>query len=181
MSTKSKPLNAEPSNPSDRKENDLAPKSYANAAGADDSSQQEEQPQQQRSQASKRKGPSQGKKVNGTKHTEHDKGSGQEEKQFKAPEKKSAQRNPVNGTKHSEQTDQEGPDGLDGTDDKKKVFEKHVNNNGEKITSVKPQDSFEESLKHNEEIAPQEENRLKPADSSLASGRQAGKGWERSA
>lgn len=72
---------------------------------------------------------------------------------------------------------------LNGTDNKKLVYEKHTNADGEDLTSVKPQDGFEEALKHNKATAPKEEvNGKKKQDKiNLATGREAGKGWQESA
>lgn len=91
--------------------------------------------------------------------------------------------NGVNGTNGTlAAASPHGSSGLPGTDDRKVVFEKHVNASGEQITSVKPQEGYEESLKHNKATTlGKEENGEKKQDESLASGRQAGKGWEKSA
>jgi 2-acylglycerol O-acyltransferase 2 len=68
-------------------------------------------------------------------------------------------------------------------DEKKVIYEKHVNDNGEVLTSIKPSENYEDSLKHNGETAPREKGHERPAkrQDELASGRQAGAGWERSA
>lgn len=70
-------------------------------------------------------------------------------------------------------------------DDDKVVYEKHKTASGtEVLTSVKPSENYEESLKHNGEIAPiekHENGQSKRQDKPLASGRKAGAGWQRSA
>ena len=70
-------------------------------------------------------------------------------------------------------------------DEDKVVYEKHRTPSGTAVlTSVKPSETYEESLKHNGEVAPMEEHqngRSKRQDEPLASGRTAGAGWERSA
>jgi hypothetical protein len=69
-------------------------------------------------------------------------------------------------------------------DENKIVYEKHLSADQQiPLTSVKPDDGYEESLKHNGEIAPKEK-KSKQQDtpkSQLASGRRAGAGWETSA
>lgn len=72
-------------------------------------------------------------------------------------------------------------------DETKFIYEKHVNENGEILTSIKPTEVYEESLKHNGETAPHQKTHKKPVrrqdktQDDLASGRKAGAGWERSA
>lgn len=68
-------------------------------------------------------------------------------------------------------------------DEEKVVYEKHVNHDGEVLTSIKPSENYERSLQHNGHTAPREKKRNRPAkrQDDLASGRQAGAGWERSA
>jgi len=81
-------------------------------------------------------------------------------------------------------------------DDKVK-FEKYSDGNGSVLTSVKPDPSYEENLKHNRDTAPTSRDPSEnPAErpeqekisyqqditkSQLKTGRQAGAGWERSA
>lgn len=73
-------------------------------------------------------------------------------------------------------------------DEDKIAFENHVSADGQEVlTSVKPDDQYEESLKHDAETAPREQKKERPtqeqnaADHPLASGRKAGAGWQRSA
>ncbi len=72
-------------------------------------------------------------------------------------------------------------------DEEKVIYEKHVNENGEILTSIKPTEVYEKSLKHNGETSPREKNHKRPVkgqdktEDDLASGRKAGAGWERSA
>lgn len=72
---------------------------------------------------------------------------------------------------------------LRGADDKKVIYEKHINGSGELITSVKPHENYEEALRHNEEAAPRDKVKNKKQDpgSGLSSGRQAAAGWDQSA
>ena len=82
-------------------------------------------------------------------------------------------------------------------DEDKVQFEKYSNGNGIALTSVKPDPSYEENLKHNQEIAPRSRepsrggssrskqkttsSQQDPTKSQLKTGRQAGAGWEKSA
>ena len=72
----------------------------------------------------------------------------------------------------------------------KVVYEKYVNDKGEHLMSVKPDDTYERSLEHDVLNAPRENQRKdktvrimkrQNGKSQLASGRRAGAGWERSA
>lgn len=67
-------------------------------------------------------------------------------------------------------------------------YEKHVGRDGESsLTSIKPDEDYESSLRHNAKTAPrarkpvQPSNRQNIPNANLASGRKAGAGWERSA
>lgn len=82
-------------------------------------------------------------------------------------------------------------------DEDKVQFEKYSNGDGVALTSVKPDPSYEENLKHNQQIAPRsrepsrgsssrskQQNTSAQQDSTksqLKTGRQAGAGWEKSA
>jgi 2-acylglycerol O-acyltransferase 2 len=71
----------------------------------------------------------------------------------------------------------------------KVIYEKYVNDRGDRLTSVKPDESYEKSLEHDRETAPREKKKVRSMEASkkhdekphLASGRRAGAGWERSA
>jgi 2-acylglycerol O-acyltransferase 2 len=71
----------------------------------------------------------------------------------------------------------------------KVVYEKHVNDKGDHLTSVKPDESYHKILEHTRQVAPREKKKTetkqatkkKDDKSQLASGRRAGAGWERSA
>jgi hypothetical protein len=71
----------------------------------------------------------------------------------------------------------------------KVVYEKHVNDKGDHLTSVKPDESYHKILEHTRQVAPREKKKAeakqatkrKDDKSQLASGRRAGAGWERSA
>jgi hypothetical protein len=69
-------------------------------------------------------------------------------------------------------------------DEDKLIYEKHTGaNGGGKLTSVRPDDSYERALRHNGQTAPKygkkraEHRPMSP----LESGRKAGAGWQRSA
>jgi hypothetical protein len=73
-------------------------------------------------------------------------------------------------------------------DENKLVYEKHLNaSRDEVLTSVKPDERYEESLKHDGATAPRERRkkgqskRQDPPEEPLASGRKAGAGWQTSA
>ncbi len=65
------------------------------------------------------------------------------------------------------------------------ICDKHSSQEEEKLTSIKPDESCEEGLKHDAESAPRQRGRSgkkqDPNHAKLASGRRAGAGWERSA
>jgi hypothetical protein len=69
------------------------------------------------------------------------------------------------------------------------VYEKYANDKGEHLTSGKVDDGYEKSLEHHRETAPRKKEKAKTSgiakknggSSLLASGRRAGAGWERSA
>jgi hypothetical protein len=73
-------------------------------------------------------------------------------------------------------------------DENKLVYEKHLNaSRDEVLTSIKPDEKYEESLKHDGATAPREKRkkgqskRQDHPEEPLASGRKAGAGWQRSA
>ena len=73
-------------------------------------------------------------------------------------------------------------------DEDKTLYDKHLSNNGERLISVKPDVSYEESLKHIGATAPREkkkpekaQKRQDPPQAPLESGRKAGAGWQQSA
>ena len=63
------------------------------------------------------------------------------------------------------------------------VYDNHINETGEFLTSIKPKDTYEQSLQHNGETGPREKHHelLVKRQDELASGRKAGEGWEKSA
>jgi 2-acylglycerol O-acyltransferase 2 len=72
-------------------------------------------------------------------------------------------------------------EGTDGHQ-KKLVYEKFESPDGKQLTSVKPDDSYEEALRVDEKEAPQKkEQQPKASKDELVSGRRAGAGWESSA
>ena len=134
-------LNPEPSQPEERAEHSLPPKSYAEAISNETNEQTED---------------AFGNKSDG--------------------EQKSA----VNGYAHAPMVN--GHKDRYQLDEDKVVYEKHVNQNGEVFTSIKPSENYEQSLQHNGTTAPREKHH-RPAkrQDELASGRKAGEGWEKSA
>lgn len=70
-------------------------------------------------------------------------------------------------------------------DEDRVIYDKHTDKKGQKLTSIKPDESYEKMLRHGAESAPRQKGRSgKKQDlnnSKLASGRRAGAGWERSA
>ena len=65
------------------------------------------------------------------------------------------------------------------------VYTDHVDSNGMSLVSLKPGPTYEEALKHSQAAAPRPRKKntaiQDPAKGQLASGRQTGTGWERSA
>lgn len=150
MAASSVPLNAEPSQPQERAEHDLPPKSYATAATLPHEEQQSDGFLNGQVNGSTQS--------NGTPtHTNH-----------------------ANGSAHP---DAEGKN----LDEDRVVFEKYADHNGAVLTSVKPDEGYEEGLKHDHDTAPRDQHppgkAVKKQDtptSQLTSGRRAGAGWERS-
>ncbi|OJD32807.1 diacylglycerol o-acyltransferase 2a [Diplodia corticola] len=167
--------NASPSQPQDRLQADLEPKSYAAAA---------EKPAdagQKKSKSSKKK-----KQANGI---EKDASVPQPQDDLPVPQPPVSEKSfadvavappvqsqvdgvstLVNGHTSSETPD--GPKDASKTEDEKKViYEKLEGPHGVRLTSVKPDDEFEKEQR-------QDENKEEKPE--LTSGREAGKGWERS-
>lgn len=72
-------------------------------------------------------------------------------------------------------------EGTDGQQ-QKLVYEKFESPDGKQLTSVKPDDSYEEALRTDEKEAPkQKEQQVRDSKDELVSGRRAGAGWETSA
>lgn len=126
-------MDSEPANPEDRAQQDLPPKSYADAAH---------------------------EAVNGD-----------------------------NDYKHSNGHSTPNKEAVRNLDENKIVYEKYKDGEGSVLVSVKPDPSYEESLKHNKATAPRsrgsstsENKKLQDAPKpQLQAGRRAGAGWERSA
>lgn len=70
-------------------------------------------------------------------------------------------------------------EGLNGQQ-QKLVYEKFESPDGKQLTSVKPDDSYEEGLRQDEKEYKEEEKK-QDSKNELVSGRRAGAGWERSA
>jgi 2-acylglycerol O-acyltransferase 2 len=70
-------------------------------------------------------------------------------------------------------------------DEDRVIYDKHTSKDGERLTSIKPDESYEEALKHDANSATRQKGRSgkkqDPNDAKLSSGRRAGAGWERSA
>ncbi|KAH0842341.1 Diacylglycerol O-acyltransferase 2A [Fonsecaea pedrosoi] len=135
-------LNPEPSQPEERAEHDLPPKSYADAVMNGE---------------------------NGPNHSRVEVGSGAKDH---AATNGSAQPPMINGQGSRQQLDEE-----------KVLYEKHTNHTGEILTSIKPSDGYEDSLKRRGNTTPRERKRNRPPkrQDELASGRRAGAGWQTSA
>jgi 2-acylglycerol O-acyltransferase 2 len=75
--------------------------------------------------------------------------------------------------------------GLRHNIDGRVLYDKHISQNGEKLTSIKPDESYEQALKHHADSASKQMGRSGKKqdanDAKLASGRRAGAGWQRSA
>lgn len=156
MSTRTAPLNAETSQPEERADNHLPPKSYADAV-ADTTSDDTV--------------------TNGHLHgVTSSLGIAGNTNGFPATQ---------NGSDKSEH-------------ETKIVYEKYINDRGDQLTSVKTDETYSGALEHDRETAPREkkssasstkqlerpekkEQVNKQQNTQLASGRQAGAGWERSA
>jgi hypothetical protein len=65
------------------------------------------------------------------------------------------------------------------------IYDNHTNQHGEKLTSIMPDEKYEQALKHHAGSAPKQKGRSGKKqdanDAQLASGRRAGAGWQRSA
>jgi 2-acylglycerol O-acyltransferase 2 len=135
----SAPLNPEPSQPRERANHHLPPKSYAEATVEGVHNDAGEKPQE----------------ANGTASSNDANGSVK-----------------VNGVQRN-------------IDEDRVIYDKHISRDGEQLTSIKPNEGYEEALKHDAALAPRHRGRSgkkqDPNDAKLASGRRAGAGWERSA
>jgi hypothetical protein len=95
--------------------------------------------------------------------------------------------NDVNGSAHPNNVN--GSAKVNGMrrniDDDRVLYDEHISQKGEKLTSIKPDEGYEDRLKHVAETAPRQKGRSGKKqdgdDAQLASGRRAGAGWERSA
>lgn len=156
-------LPAEPADPQEREQRDLEPKSYADAA------QEAVEPKADDNDAiDYSNGNSNG-------HTTRNADSSKQQNGREQMTRKSS--NDTNVGKN--------------LNEDKIVYEKFSNGDGSYLTSVKPDSEYEESLKHNVEVAPrspepsiQKRKTQKLQDTpktQLKSGRKAGAGWEQSA
>jgi 2-acylglycerol O-acyltransferase 2 len=174
MTASSVPLNAETSQPQERAEHNLPPKSYADAIfnTASESGDRADAKDASNSAAD-------GQLEN---HTGHTAGNVNGFPPVNNDIPKPTNSEEVDGNKvHKKRTG--GEDfGKD-----KAVYE--INHGGERLTSVKLDESYEKNLERDRETAPREKKKqttmetIKKKDEKphLASGRRAGAGWERSA
>ena len=162
MSTTTGPLNPEPSQPQERIDQNLDPKSYASALT--------EPLQDQQIQIQNRKNANQNSLSSAI----------------------TSQGVPTSPSLTWTTSGTKTP-----TNDETELYEKHVDGNGHVLTSLKRDDSYDESLRHDEAIAPRrksgdrspkKENTAKQDErdepkgtAQLKTGRRAGAGWERSA
>ncbi|KAK5371103.1 diacylglycerol O-acyltransferase 1 [Exophiala xenobiotica] len=162
-------LTSEPADPQDRAAHSLPPKSYAQAVNKEEAAPMDQQEQEQRVNGSATNGErSNGTEtVDGSTNGERSNGNGM-----------------VNGHKEK-------------VDDAKVLYKEPTSQNGQiPLTSIKPSEEYEEGLRHNAEAAPHKdvgpgvEKGMKKrqdvpiaqqAAPHLASGRQAGAGWQNSA
>lgn len=167
---------AETSQPQERAQQDLPPKSYSDAV-----TNKASEPSV-RADANDAPNPS----ANGhiEKHTDHTLGNAQDFSPIP--------NNIPNSTDSQESEEAKLPkdeSGGEKVDMNKMVYEKYDNNRGDRLTSVKPEASYEKSPKHDQETAPRDRKKANTTHttkkhdekSHLASGRRAGAGWERSA
>lgn len=70
-------------------------------------------------------------------------------------------------------------------DDGRVLYNKHISHNGEKLTSIKPDETYGDGRKHDAKLTTKARERTRNKEDAdngkLASGRRAGAGWERSA
>jgi len=89
----------------------------------------------------------------------------------------STQPNTVNGSAEG--------NGLRRNTDNLIIYDKHISQDGEKLTSIMPDERYEQAIKQHAGSAPEQKGgSRKKQDASgaqLASGRRAGAGWQRSA
>ena len=172
MAARIVPLNAETSQPQERAEHDLPPKSYADVVAntKSDTSERNDANDESTSEANRNLenyvGSSTAGNVNGFPPTN----------------------NEIPKLAHPLDT---GADTVykKNADEEKVVYEKHVDDVGNHLTSVKLPQDYDKQLEHDRETAPREKKNTKTTEvakkqngkSHLASGRRAGAGWERSA
>lgn len=69
-------------------------------------------------------------------------------------------------------------------DEKKLIYERYATDDGDGLTSVEPENDYQDGLRHNEDTRPRDRSRSRQRGEEgpqLATGRRAGAGWERSA
>lgn len=160
-------LNPEPAGTQERADHDLPPKSYADAAHEAVDHHSERVSNVEDDKFKHRNGISEeDSRLNG----HHD-----------------AQGSDYNGTARKSSHDTNVGKRLDGD---KIIFEKYSNGDGSTLTSVKPDPSYEDGLKHNIETAPRsrepslrrkKEKKQDTPQPQLQSGRRPGARWEQSA
>ncbi|KAI9890046.1 MAG: diacylglycerol O-acyltransferase 1 [Vezdaea aestivalis] len=152
IATESASLNPEPSDPQERKERSLPPKTYSDAV--------EEEPQE--------------KLV--PEHIEKEESSKRQDTS-KNGKKTTSQKKKSKGNKKNTSGQVAGPKAAE-TDATKLVQENYSDTNGKSLTSVKPSEGYEQSLRSRK--GEQKPPKTEQSSESLVSGRKAGAGWERS-
>ena len=172
MAASTVPFNLETSQPQERAEHDLPPKSYADVV-----SNTKNEPTEQSDANDHRDSGANG-------DFENYAGSSTVGNVNGFPLHNHETAKPVNQVEILEDTvDKENSDKA------KIVFDKYVDDKGNRLTSVKPAQGHEKQLEHDRETAPRGKETAKTTQiekthdgkSHLASGRRAGAGWERSA
>jgi 2-acylglycerol O-acyltransferase 2 len=176
MATVTVPLNAETSQPKERAEHDLPPKSYADAVT------------NTTRESSRRADADEANKSGANGYLENDTGHTAGNVDGFPPVNNDTTK-PINSEQVDEGKVREKRAGGEKVDKDKAIYEKYINDRGDRLTSVKPDESYEKSLEHGREAAPREKKKAKSMEAAkkhdekphLASGRRAGAGWERSA
>ncbi|EXJ96073.1 hypothetical protein A1O1_01199 [Capronia coronata CBS 617.96] len=204
-------LNSEPSQPQDRAEHNLPPKSYAAAASEDPNESKIHDKEARHDSSAASQNGTMGGKSNGTvKHTDQSipkpvepqdtTGDSHLPKSYAAAVSEpveenakpnesvnaTAQNGAANGSANGHTVKVNGQ--RKQLDKDRLFYEKHTDSHGQvPLTSIKPVDRHEESLQKSTESTPREKKSNRPSkrqdipNAQLASGRRAGAGWEKSA
>jgi 2-acylglycerol O-acyltransferase 2 len=177
MAASTVPLNAETSQPQERAEHDLPPKSYADAVI------------NKTSETGERADANDARNSGANGHLESHTRSSTAGNVNSFPPVNNDIPKPANSENDDQEKVYEKRSGEENGGKDKVVYEKYVNNGGDHLTSIKEHGSYEKHLEHDRETAPQEKKKAKETEIAkkqderphLASGRRAGAGWERSA